>query len=390
MPASPAATSLACRHYASREPVTVEIDGERARVVAHGAGDGREPHYLYAPAFVELQINGYAGVNFSGAADLDEDDVATVVRTLWGHGVGCFLPTVTTGGFEDLRSCFTVLAASRRDPAVAASIPGFHLEGPYIAAEDGPRGAHRLEHVRPPSWDEFSALQDAADGKILLVTLAPELPGALPFIARLREAGVIAAIGHTMAGSAEIEAAVAAGAVLSTHLGNGAHATLPRHPNYLWDQLAHDELWASLIVDGHHLPPNVVKVMTRAKGTSRTILVTDAVTVAGLPPGRYEVEGKTVDLSDDKVVRLSGTPYLAGAAVTMPEAVHNVANFAGVAADGAIAMASLNPAALLAACTGVTLDPFGPETFTVLRWDAEFLEVVATVVGGTLRYRAPS
>src|SRR5690606_31509122 len=113
--------------------------------------------------------------------------------------------------------------------------------------------------------------------------------GAPRFIARAVSSGVVVAIGHTGATSEQIRAAVDSGARLSTHLGNGAHAVLPRHPNYIWDQLACDELWASIIVDGHHLPATVVKCFQRIKGSERLILITDAVSVAGLPPGRYRV-----------------------------------------------------------------------------------------------------
>ena len=380
--------SLRCRHYRSHEPMTVDTGTGAVLMVADSdeASPESEPSDLLAPVFVDLQINGFGGVNFSNATELTPEDVATVTRTLWGQGVGYFLPTVTTGGFEDLRRSFEVLAASCRDPLLATSMPAFHLEGPYISPHDGPRGAHRLEHVRPPSWDEFEALQEAAEGRIGLVTLAPEHEGAIPFIERLREEQVIPAIGHTAASTPDIERAVEAGAVLSTHLGNGAHAEIRRHPNYIWDQLADDRLWASLIVDGHHLPANVVKVMTRAKGSDRSILVTDAVTVAGLEPGEYVIEGKRVELTEDNVVKLSGTEYLAGAALTMPEAVHKAARFAELEPETAIDMASQHPRTLLKSHTKVELDVFSSESFTVLRWSDDGLEVVATVLEGRVRH----
>src|SRR5205807_1149747 len=167
------------------------------------------------------------------------------------------------------------------------AMPCFHLEGPYISAEDGPRGAHPLAQVRPPDLGEFQRIQEAADGNIRLVTLAPELPGALAFIDKLTAAGVVVAIGHTAASPATIRDAVSAGARLSTHLGNGSHAMLPRHDNYLWEQLAADELWASIICDGHHLPAAVMRCILRVKTPARTILTCDAGSLAGLPSGRY-------------------------------------------------------------------------------------------------------
>src|SRR5687768_6411871 len=151
-------------------------------------------------------------------------------------------------------------------------MPGFHLEGPYFSIEDGPRGAHPKEHARDPDWDEFRRWQDAAGGRVRMVTLAPERNGALRFIEQLTAAGVVAAIGHTAATGRQIRDAAAAGARTSTHIGNGCHAVLPRHDNYVWEQLACDDLWASVIADGHHLPPAVLKSVIRAKTPGRVLL----------------------------------------------------------------------------------------------------------------------
>src|SRR5204863_1030782 len=124
------------------------------------------------------------------------------------------------------------------------------------------------------------------NGKILMVTIAPERPGAIAFIAKLAAAGIVVALGHTSATSDQIRAAVDAGARTSTHLGNGAHAILSRHPNYIWEQLAEDRLWASVITDGHHLPAAVVKCIVRAKGFERTLIACDVSSLEGSPPGR--------------------------------------------------------------------------------------------------------
>src|SRR5262249_39118557 len=154
-------------------------------------------------------------------------------------------PTLVTNSAEALLHGFATLRrACETDPKIARAVPALHLEGPYISPEDGARGAHPKEHVRPPSWDEFCRFQDAAGGRIRLVTLAPEHEGALQFIERLTKNGVVVSIGHTNASGPRIREAIAAGAKLSTHLGNGSHAMLPRHDNYIWEQLAADELWA--------------------------------------------------------------------------------------------------------------------------------------------------
>ena len=158
---------------------------------------------------------------------------------------------------------------------------GFHVEGPHISPDDGPRGAHPQRWVRPPDLDEFRRWQDATDGRIRIVTLSPEWPEAPRYIEALVAKGVVASIGHTKATAQQIADAVSAGATLSTHLGNGAHPVLRRHPNYIWEQLAEDRLMADFIVDGIHLPTSFLKVALRAKGIERSVLVTDARSPAG-------------------------------------------------------------------------------------------------------------
>src|SRR5262249_37577883 len=199
--------------------------------------------------------------------------------------------------------------------------------GPYLSPEDGARGAHPREHVAAPSIDDFKRRQEAADGRIVLVTLAPELPGAVRLIDYLAASGVRVAIGHSAASSRQIGDAIAAGATLATHLGNGCAHMLPRHPNIIWDLLAADALFASLIVDGHHLPPATVKAMVRGKSTDRTILVTDAVSAAGSAPGRHTIGGVPCELGEDGRVSLPGTPYLAGSSLTMDRAIATTFRF---------------------------------------------------------------
>jgi N-acetylglucosamine-6-phosphate deacetylase len=235
------------------------------------------------------------------------------------------------------------------------AIAGIHMEGPYLSPEDGARGAHRREHVMPASVDDFNRRQDAAAGRIVLVTLAPEVPGALRLIEYLVASGVRAAIGHTAATPRQIGDAVAAGATLATHVGNGCAQMLPRHPNVIWEQLASDALFASLIVDGHHLPPATVKAMVRAKGTGLTILVTDAIAAAGSTPGRYTIGDVECELGMDGRVSLPGTPYLAGSGLTLDRAIANTARFTGLPIDAVIPMASTIPATYMGTTTAGTV-----------------------------------
>jgi N-acetylglucosamine-6-phosphate deacetylase len=242
----------------------------------------------------------------------------------------------------------TIAAACQQAAPAAQVIAGIHLEGPYISREDGPRGAHPLEHCRPPDWDEFCRLQDAAGGRIRILTLSPEYPQSAAFIRRAVESGVVVAIGHTTADSTQIRAAVDAGASLSTHLGNGAGRMLRRHPNYIWDQMADDRLMASLIVDGHHLPREVVQSMVRAKMPARCLLVSDLSGLAGLPPGRYATELCELEiLPEGRLVIAGQDQLLAGAAAPIGVGVANVMRFAGVDLATAVGMASHHPCRIM-------------------------------------------
>jgi N-acetylglucosamine-6-phosphate deacetylase len=303
------------RHYATGQVVDVECAASGiASVAAAGSQRPDVEAGWVAPALFDLQVNGCEGRNFA-SAHLAAEDVLHVVRVCRRHGVAGLLPTLITASFEALRHGFATLRQAReRFAEVARAVPGYHLEGPYISAEDGPRGAHPRQHVRRPNRDEFLRLQEAAEGRIRLVTLAPEHEGAPAFIEWLVGQGVVVALGHTAASAEQIRAAIRAGARLSTHLGNGSHALLPRHDNYVWTQLAADELWASIIADGHHLPPALLKVMARVKTSARLILTCDASSLAGLPPGRYAEWGQELEVLPEGKVVVPGTPYLAGSA----------------------------------------------------------------------------
>lgn len=332
------------RHYATGEGVDVVCD--RGAIVSIGpattAKADREAGWI-APALFDLQINGCDGHSFN-SEKLTRDDVRHVVHTCRKHGISELFPTLITGSFAALRHGFTTLnQACADEPELNRALVGFHLEGPYISPEDGPRGAHPLAHVRPPSWDEFQRWQDAAGGRIRLVTLAPEHDGAIGFIEKLTKSGVVVSLGHTSARREHIQAAVAAGARLSTHLGNGSHAMLPRHDNYLWEQLGTDELWASLICDGHHLPAALVKCMLRVKTPGRTILTCDASPLAGLPAGKYRDWDQEFEILTNGKIVVPGTTFLAGSGAFTDLCVGKVMQMAGVTLAEAIDMASARP-----------------------------------------------
>jgi N-acetylglucosamine-6-phosphate deacetylase len=316
---------------------------------------------IECPGLCDLQVNGFAGVDFN-APDLSPDGVRFAAAQLRLTGVTRFLPTLITSSLEDFAACARVLADTD-DPAIA----GIHMEGPYISPDDGARGAHPRPHVVAASRGDFERRQEAARGRIVLVTLAPEVEGAIDVIEWLVQSGVRVAIGHTAATGNQIADAVSAGATLSTHLGNGCAPILPRHPNVIWEQLAADGLLASLIVDGHHLPAATVKAMVRAKGVDRIILVTDATAAARSKPGRYRIGGTECELAADGRVSLPGTPFLAGSSLTLDQAIANTVTCTGLAIEDVIRMASLTPASYLGiAPAGIISAEWNGQQFRVL------------------------
>jgi N-acetylglucosamine-6-phosphate deacetylase len=296
-----------------------------------------------APGWIDLQVNGFAGVDYN-APGTPHDEIARSIEVMFSTGVTRFYPTVITGGPDEMRGALANLAAARETLPAGEAMDGLHVEGPHISAEEGPRGAHPVQWVRPPDVDEFHRWQEAARGHVRLVTLSPEWPEAPAYIEALVDEGVVVAIGHTSATSAQIADAVSAGATMSTHLGNGSHNVLRRHPNYIWDQLAEDRLTASFIADGIHVPPAFLKAAIRAKQIGRSVLVTDASTPAGSPPGRYQLGAQELELTADGRVVLAGQDRLAGSALRMDDAVANAIRFAGVSLPDAVTMATTNAA----------------------------------------------
>lgn len=345
------------RRYDTLEPVALEIANGRIQSLTTLPAPSHALPFI-APGFVDVQINGYGGQEFNDLG-LTIEHVRQISLSQDACGVTRYCPTNTTHGFELLaHSARTIAQACEQLPEVASRVAGIHLEGPYISREDGPRGAHPLEHCRPPDWDEFCRLQEAAGGRIVIVTMSPEYEGSADFIAKATASGVIIAIGHTAATSDQIKGAVDAGARFSTHLGNAAHGQIRRHPNYIWDQLAEDRLWASLIVDGHHLPASVVKSFVRGKTPERCLIVSDITGLAGMPVGRYDRPGlgSVEVLEDGRLVVAGQRQYLAGAALPIGVAIPNVMRMAGVDLKTAIEMTSIRPAELLRE-TPVRLEP---------------------------------
>lgn len=316
-----------------------------------GLHESRIPRHYRGPGLVDLQLNGYAGHDFNGdAASLRPELFLDVRGALRRRGVVAALPTFITDEAERMvarAKAFHAVLTGRAE--LEETFPGLHVEGPFISGEDGPRGAHPRAFCRFPRDLPvlFDRLREASGDRIRLLTLAPELPGALDLIAKASEAGCRVAIGHTRATRDRLLEAVDAGAVLSTHLGNGSHLELPRTDNYVQAQLAEDRLFASFIADGHHMPFYTLKNFLRAKSPARSILVTDAMAAADAGPGRYELAGEPVVVSSDLRVHKPGQANLSGSALTLDRAVLNVAMQCDLPFESAWKMASTRPASLI-------------------------------------------
>lgn len=304
------------KHYQNGKNIKMELKEGKIEAVYPFETESHLPYI--APGLVDLQVNGYKGIDFNNVS-LRAEDIVQLVRSLWSQGVTSFCPTIISNSNESVMGNLKeILISCARFPEVADAVVGIHLEGPFISSEEGPRGAHNKAYLSTPDWDLFSYWQTAASGMIKLITLSPELPGSVDFIKRCVDAGVKVAIGHTAADEQQIGEAVKAGATLSTHLGNASHQKLPRHPNYIWDQLATDRLWTSMIADGFHLPDAVLKVFLKVKPT-HTFLVSDTTHLAGLPAGIYETHiGSKVILDNNGRLYMHSNPdALAGSAQSL-------------------------------------------------------------------------
>jgi N-acetylglucosamine-6-phosphate deacetylase len=381
--------ALRGRRYDTGEPVQITIAGAKIAAVETAWPERPVADWPWiAPGLFDLQINGYGGVWFSDRS-LSADKVVKAIEPYFAHGVVQLCPTLITSSFETLSAGFAAIrAACEQHPWLNHVVAGCHLEGPYLSGEDGPRGAHPKEHIRPAAWDEFCELQKASGNRIRLVTIAPEVPHAIEFIRRAVETGVRTSIGHTAATGEQIGAAVDAGATLSTHLGNGAHPIIRRHPNYIWEQLGESRLAASIITDGQHLPDSVIRSIVRAKSVQQTIVTCDASGWAGCAPGVYENElGKVEVLDGGRIVVAGQREILAGSGAGTDACVAHVAACGAATLREAIDMTCRNPTRFFG-FPEYSLRPGHPADLFVCRPESAQagLGVLATVVAGEVRF----
>lgn len=345
-------------------PGDVEVVGGRVTAVdLPPAGTGR----VAARGFVDLQVNGFAGVDLLAA---DADGVRAASAALAATGVQAWQPTLITSAEADtVRALRTIAGVVASGDHGGANIVGVHLEGPFLAPAR--LGTHPAEHRRDPDPDLLRRLLDA--GPVTYATLAPELPGALELVDDLVRRGIVVALGHSAADAAAAHAGFDRGARAVTHLFNAMSSFSPRRPALPGVALSRADVVVPIIVDGHHLAPETVR-LTFAAARGRTALVTDAVAAAGLGDGDYRLGDVAVRVADGVVRRADGT--LAGSALTMPDAVSNVVHL-GIPLVEAVAAATSVPAALLGRPELASLRPGSPADLVVLEGDGELHGVVA-------------
>ena len=315
------------------------------------------------PSLFDLQANGFAGVDFRDpeiSCEALRGSFKTMREKHYTHRI---LLTITTHTFERMQRQFARIESfATSDPLIGETIAGYHMEGPYMSPLPGYAGAHDASLMKAPDLEEFDRLQEAAGGKIKLLTLAPEWPGSIEFIAGLTERGVVTSIGHSNASEKEVDEAVKAGLTLCTHLGNGIPQEMHRHSNILQLLLARDDLVGCFIPDGIHVPPTGLKNFFRAKPSGKAVFITDCISAAGAPSGRYFSNGHELEVGEDRVARRVGARNFAGSTLALDQGVSNISSWLGLSMADAWHLCSTAPAKLV----GVTLPEIeSPESLPV-------------------------
>ncbi|HPG41706.1 MAG TPA: N-acetylglucosamine-6-phosphate deacetylase [bacterium] len=380
-------TTLEGLHYRDNTPVAIEIHNDKiARIIRKPSlADPANAGLYIAPGLIDNQVNGYAGVSFGfgGTNDLTLDGIRRVTQALWRDGVTTFLPTLTSNSQDVLIKNLRLLAQAMNDPDCSGSIAGFHLEGPYISPQEGYRGAHPAKWVRPPDWDEFCRLNEAAGSHIRQVSLAPELPGAMEFIRNCRKNGIIVALGHHNAPAEVIAQAIDEGAVIATHLGNGCANRIDRHDNVFWPQLADDRLLITIICDGFHLRPEEIRVFYKVKGKERIVLISDVTHFAALPPGIYRgADGEEIELTTAGKLHYPACQVLYGSAAPLRKGVGHIMQVTGCSLGDAIQMASGNPAKIYGLHDRGALEPGCRADIIMFTIQDHQLHIKKTLVAG--------
>ena len=328
-------------------PIVV-LDGGRIASISTRAASGVPagasildfPEATLAPSFFDIHVHGAAGHD---SMEATPEALAAIGTFLATRGTARFLATTVTAPIDaTLRAVAGLAKLMTSPPAVGAARPlGIHLEGPFLS--HAKRGVHPPEYLLAPDIALFDRIYEAAEGHVRLITLAPELPGASEFAAHAVARGVRVSLGHSNATAAETRAAIAAGATSATHTFNAMRPLDHREPGILGTVLTTDSLFAELICDGIHSAPEMTKLWWRAKGPNRAILVTDAMSAAGMPDGEYRLGGLTVQVADG---RATSDGVLAGSVLTLDRALSNFLAFTGATLEQGLRLLTANPAAL--------------------------------------------
>src|SRR5438270_6339708 len=331
---------------------------------------------ILAPGFIDIHMHGGAGVDLMRASS---SDLPRLGKFLPKHGVTGYFATTVAAPLDDTCAALERLAdaieATISDGGPQARPLGIHLEGPFLSHKR--RGVHPPENLVAPTLAIFDRFWQAARGHVRMLTIAPEIPGAMEVITEAARRKVCVSIGHSDAQMPIAQNAVKAGARHATHTFNAMRPLDHRDPGIIGEVLSDDNLSADIIVDGIHVAPEIVKLFLRAKGRERAVLITDAISATGMPDGRYQLGPIQVDVSNGKC---TANGSLAGSVLTMDRAVRNVTQFSNWSLRDAVQAATLNPsrAVGLAAHHGVLIAG-GVADFTVLNSAGEVLK---TMVGG--------
>lgn len=331
---------------APRFDVAIDGSGRLATVLPARPAETFPPGVpLVTPGLVDLQVNGFAGIDFN-AVDLSAAAFEKVLHELLACGVTRFLPTLITAHEDDLIRRLDALDRAVADsPLGQQMVMGYHVEGPFLSPQDGYCGCHPADAMKGATAETVERLLRGRYKPIRILTMAPEVPGVIDIIPLLRSRGITCAIGHTAADPDTIRRAAAAGATMSTHLGNGVPHQLSKSENPLLSQIGEDRLFAGFIADGIHIPPATLRTWLRAKGVARAFLVTDAASAAGpnTPEGIYAMGAASIERTADGTVRMPGSRYLAGSSAWMDQLVRNVMQWFGFGWDPVLRLCRANP-----------------------------------------------
>ncbi len=378
-------------HYQTGKPVLVEVQNGKISKIQSVDKLSDEKNQVYiAPGLIDNQVNGFAGVSFNYTkGELNKEGIRKITSELWKKGVTTYFPTLTSNSNEVMTTILKTLASEQNDDFLHGSIPGYHLEGPYLSPIDGYRGAHPLKCVRKPDWNEFIQLYEASGKKVLTVTVAPELEGAMDFIRKCTELGIVVALGHHNASENIVNDAVLNGAKTCTHLGNGCANMINRHENPLWPQLANNQLMISIICDGFHLRDEEIATFYRVKGPEKTIITSDVTKFATLPPGQYISEdGEALELTSEGMLRYPAQNVLFGSVLPISRGVVHIMEVTGCTLGEAIRMASTNPAELYHLTDRGKLEPGKRADIILFTIGKRELKIQKTFVAGQLVYDA--